>query len=151
MRRVEQEVAADEPMVARQVFRRWAIAIPDHFDETFLAEDGYWHAWDEHRSVSLTSLAISDRHRRRVSAKRILKRIVNLIPIDAEGHLAMPAGLEGWAVTITPVRPARASRAISGIIAVDGSVLVVTITSDDLSWATIVWLSIRRTLTPGDA
>jgi hypothetical protein len=51
---------------------------------------------------------------------------------------------------ITPQQPAHASRAITGIIAVDGTALVATITSDDLSWAAIVWLSLRRGRTPGD-
>ena len=149
--RMDQVVSAPEPMVVRQVFPRWTITIPADFDETFLAEDGYWHAWDERRSVSLTSVAISDRHGRRVSAARILKRIVNLIPVDGDEHLPMPAGLDGWAVTVTTQQPARASRAITGIIAVDGTVLVATITSDDLSWAMAVWLSVRRGRTPGDA
>lgn len=149
--RMDQVVAAAEPMVVRQVFRRWAITIPADFDETFLAEDGYWHAWDERRSVSLTSVAISDRHGRRVSAARILKRIVNLIPVEGGDRLPMPTGLDGWAVIITPEQPARASRAVTGIIAVDGTALIATITSDDLSWAMTVWLSIRRGRTPGDA
>ena len=148
---MDQVVPMAEPMVVRQVFPRWAIAIPADFDETFLAEDGYRHAWDEQRSVSLTSVAISDRHGRRVSAARILKHIVNLIPVDGSDRLPMPAGLDGWAVIITPEPPARASRAITGIIAVDGTTLIATITSDDLSWATIVWLSIRRSRTPGHA
>jgi hypothetical protein len=148
---MDQVVPTAEPMVVRQVFPRWAMTIPVDFDETFRAEDGYWHAWDERRSVSLTSVAISDRHGRRVSAARILKRIVNLIPVEGSDRLPMPAGLDGWAVIITPEPPARASRAITGIIAVEGTALLATITSDDLSWATIVWMSIRRSRTPGNA
>ncbi len=141
-------------MVIRQVFRRWAITIPAAFDETFLAEDGYWHAWDERRSVSLTSMAISDRRGRRVSRAEILEGIVNLIPFDGHDPVPMPPGFEGWAVTITPGQPARASRAITGIIAVDGTAPIATITSDDLAWATIIWLSIgvppRRVTLDGD-
>jgi hypothetical protein len=144
-------VPLEEPMVVRQVFPRWAITIPAEFDETFLAEAGYWHAWDERRSVSLTSLAISDRHGRRVSANLILKHVANLILIEGDECLAMPAGLIGRAVITTREQPARASRAITGIIAIEGTALLATITSDDLSWATIVWLSIRRSRTPGDA
>ena len=55
----------------------------------------------------------------------------------------MPPGLHGWAVVITPPRPARAVSAISGVIAVDGRVLIATITADDLEWAESVWLTIQ--------
>lgn len=90
--------------------------------------------------MSLTSVAIADRRGRPVSARRIVKQV----PAQRGERVAMPAGLPGWAVIVTPPQPARASRAISGIIAADGGLLVATVTSDDLSWATTVWLSIRR-------
>ena len=138
------DVAQAEPMVVRHVFARWSIAIPLDFAESFVAKDEYWHAWDERRSVSLTSLILSDRRGRPVSADRIVKQI----PAERGERVAMPAGLDGWAAVVTPPQPARASRAIAGIIAVNGAVLAATVTSDDLTWATAVWLSIHRRPAP---
>ncbi len=131
-------------MGVRQVFPGWAITVPLAFDEVFLAKDGYWHAWDEHRSVSLTSVAFLDEKGRRPSARRILKKIAKVMPRDAGEGVAAPANLAGWAAVISPAQPARATRAISGIVAVEGRALLATITADDLIWATVVWLSIRR-------
>jgi len=56
----------------------------------------------------------------------------------------MPEGLNGWAVIVAQEQPARASQAILGIVAVDGDLLIATVTADDLAWATDVWRSIRR-------
>lgn len=56
----------------------------------------------------------------------------------------MPTGFDGWALDVEAEQPARASRAISGLIAVDGGVLIATVTADDCDWATGVWWSIRR-------
>ncbi|MGH2513632.1 MAG: hypothetical protein ACRDGQ_13200 [Candidatus Limnocylindrales bacterium] len=151
---MNQNTVHAEPLVVRQVFAQWTIAVPPAFDETFVAKDGYWHAWDAHRSVSLTSLVITDRKGRRISAREILRQIVKVMPKEHGEPVVLPAGLEGWAVTIAAEPSARASRAISGIVAVEGTALVATITADDLSWATDVWLSIRRCRaprTPGDA
>jgi len=41
---------------------------------------------------------------------------------------------------------------LSGMLAAEGRLLIVTITSDDLDWALQVWLSIRThpTHSPGD-
>lgn len=52
--------APTETTVQRRVFEAWSIQVPAAFAETFVDADGYWHAYDEHRSVSLTSLAISE-------------------------------------------------------------------------------------------
>jgi hypothetical protein len=132
--------APAEPTVVRQVFPRWSITIPAALAETFVHEDRYWHAWDDCRSVSLTSLLIADRRKRPVPAGRILERF----PPGPGSRVAMPAGLDGWAIDFAPDQPARASRAISGLIAVDGGVLIATVTADDIAWATGVWWSIRR-------
>ena len=103
-----------ESTVVRQVFAHWSITIPAAFAETFLHEDGYWHAWDDRRSVSLTSVVIADRRKRPVPAGRILERF----QAGPGSPVAMPTGLDGWAVSVAAVQPARASRAISGVIAV---------------------------------
>jgi hypothetical protein len=133
--------AGAEPTIVRQVFPHWSITIPAGFDETFVEKDGYWHAWDAHRSVSLTSVVITDRRGRPVAAHRILKRF----PAEPGERVAMPPGLDGWAVVVAPPQPARASRAISGIVAIDGRVLVATVTAEDRSWAVDVWRSISNT------
>ena len=132
--------AHPEPTVRRQVFPHWSIKIPAAFEQTFVHEDGYWHAWDDRRSVSLTSLVIADDRKRPVPSRRILEQF----PAGPGGRVEMPTGLGGWAVNVAPERPARASRAISGLIAVDGGVLIATVTAEDLAWATGVWRSIRR-------
>ena len=128
-----------EPTVVRQVFPHWSITIPAAFAETIVDKDGYWHAWDAQRSVSLTSLLITDRRGRPVTSRRILKRF----PAELGDRVAMPADLDGWAVVTTQQQPARASRAISGLIAMRGCVLIATMTAEDLAWATGVWHSIR--------
>lgn len=130
-------------VVLRQVFPAWSIEIPPSFDETFISEDGdygYWHAFEERRSVSLTSIVIEERGKP-VSAERILAEIPPLSdgsPVDE-----FPEGLPGWAVTSDAELDARASRILSGMLVVHGRVLLATITTDDLDWARRTWLSIR--------
>lgn len=130
-----------EPVVARQVFETWSIEIPLTFAETFVREDSYWHAWDRNRSVSLTSIVVTD-GKRPVAARRLLRR---LPPSNGDPVKALPPGLDGWAVVIDAPQPARATRALTGMLFVDGRVLLATVTADDMAWARSVWLSIRRT------
>jgi hypothetical protein len=98
--------------------------------------------------VSLTSLTLTDEGRT-VSPDLIARQIPVL---DGEVVDALPSGLLGQAVTADAPQPARASRMLSGMLAADGRLLIVTITSDDLNWALRVWLSIRTypTHSPGD-
>ena len=128
-----------EPTVVRQVFPHWSITIPAAFAETIVDKDGYWHAWDAQRSVSLTSLLITDRRGQPVTSRRILKRF----PTEPGDRVAMPPELDGWAVVYTQQQPARGPRAISGLIAMRGCVLIATMTAEDLAWAAGVWHSIR--------
>jgi hypothetical protein len=127
-----------EPTVIRQVFALWSIRIPASFEETFVHGDDYWHAWDADRSVSLTSIVVTDRGRP-VGPGELLRTFP---PLTGD-PVATPPGLVGWAVAAPAVQPARASRAISGVIATDGRLLLVTITGDDPNWTTATWLSIR--------
>jgi hypothetical protein len=129
-----------EPASRRRVFPQWSISIPEAFQETFDFEGNYWHAWDRTRSVSLTSLILTDRKGRRVRAREILATM----PRGRGEPVSMPAGLSGWATIIKTDRDARASRAVSGIVVVDGAVLIATVTSDDVDWAKRVWHSIER-------
>jgi hypothetical protein len=128
-----------EPTVERRVFEAWSIEVPAAFAETFVDADCYWHAYDEHRSVSLTSFVISE-ERDPVSASRILQQAP---PLDGSPVDHVPRGLQGRAATGAAPQPARASQLLSGLLATDGRLLVVTVTSDDLEWARRVWLSIR--------
>lgn len=137
-----------DPTVERQVFPSWSIRVPATFDETFVDADGYWHGHDPHRSVSLTSIVITER-RTPVTAGRILQQVAPALkgaPVER-----LPPGLLGRAVTCPASQPARASRVLSGVLATDGRVLLVTVTSDDLEWAQRVWLSIRSHPAPLDS
>lgn len=126
--------------IRRRVFPSWSIEIPSSFRETFIEDGGYWHAYDEDRSISLTSLQVSDR-RQSVPALAVLRRMP---PSEGEPVDALPSGLLGWAVTADADPSARASRYLSGMLATDGHVLLATITSDDDAWRLATWLSIQR-------
>lgn len=129
-----------EHTVIRRIFPAWSVEIPISFAETFVDEDSYWHAYDAHRSVSLTSVRLTDK-RGPVTARMIVRE---LPPMDGTPVEALPFGLVGRAVTFGAVQPARASRVLSGMLAADGRLLIVTITSEDLDWAQQIWLSIRH-------
>ncbi len=126
----------------RQVFGSWSVEVPASFEETFIEKDSYWHAWDETRSVSLTSLIIEDKHGRPVGADAINRSMVMLLEGNAVD--GAPSGLIGRAVTASAIQPARASQMLQGMIAERGRVLLVTVTSDDLLWARELWMSIRH-------
>jgi hypothetical protein len=126
----------------RRVFQAWSITLPESFSETFVAEESYWHAWDEHRSVSLTSVVVTDK-RRPVSAAALVRDLIREMPGDGTAIEDVPAGLQGQAWVAPAIPPARASTALTGLLAVEGRILLATITSDDLDWARETWLSIR--------
>lgn len=121
------------------MFPHWAVTVPAALAETFVTDDSYWHAWDEHRSVSLTSVVFTDKRGRLAPGRKLLRRLPKL-PGEP---VAMPPGFSGHATFGPATQPARASSALSGLIVVDGYVLIVTVTSDDRAWATRVWESIR--------
>lgn len=128
-----------EATITRRVFAAWSITIPASMEETFVDEDGYWHAWDAHRSISLGSVLLTERGKP-VRAKRILRRM----PPPAGSVVVPPPGLLGWAVEVDTIPPARASRAVQGCVFAQGRALVATVTSEDIAWAAGVWLSIRE-------
>ena len=131
--------------VVRHVFPAWSIHIPPSFDETFLTEPDYWHAWDEDRSVSLSSVVVDDGR-----GPAPAGQLVDQMPRPHEGTPVdvLPAGLLGWAVVAEADPTSRATRALSGILAVDGRLLLAPITSDDPAWIRSTWLSIRYHETP---
>ena len=136
--------ASTEPTVERRVFEAWSIEVPAAFTETFVDADDYWHGHDERRSVSLSSFVVSE-ERDPVRASRILRQAP---PLDGSPVDQVPPGLLGRAATCAAPEPARASQLLSGLLATDGHLLLVTVTSDDLEWARRVWLSIRGHAVP---
>jgi hypothetical protein len=130
--------------IERRVFPAWSIAIPPSFSETYVADEGYWHAWNVDHSVSLSSFAVDD-ERGRIPAAQILRQ---LPPLDGTPVDVLPRGLLGRAVEADAVPPAKASRTLSGMLAADGRALLVTITSDDMEWARRTWRSIRHVPLP---
>lgn len=126
-------------MVARRVFPGWSICIPRSFQEVFQEEDAYWHAWDVRRSVSLTSFLMLDE----TGPVEQGALAAVLEPSETAAREELPAGLAGWATDGPAVQPARARRALSGMLATDGRVLLVTITHNNLDWARKILQSIR--------
>jgi hypothetical protein len=126
-------------MVTRRVFETWSIDTPASLEETFIAEDGYWHAYGPDRSISLTSIVLTDGDRP-VPAGEIVK----VLPRPKGTPVSeLPDGLPGWAVLGKAPPSARASRILQGMLASRGRVLLATITADDPAWAKTIWLSIR--------
>lgn len=128
-----------ERTIVRHVFPHWSITVPATLQETFVEQESYWRAWDLRRSVSLTSMVLTDRRGRPIPAHKILKQF----PAERGRRVGAPPGLTGWATVITQPQPARAPQAISGMVARDGGLLIGTVTADDLAWAERVWGSIR--------
>jgi hypothetical protein len=131
--------AETDVMIVRRVFPSWSVAIPATMRETFVEPDQYWHAWDAHRSVSLTSTVLTDPRGRPIPPRRILETV----PPPPGEAIRLPKGLIGWAVIVQQPAPARASTAISGLIARRGGCLLATVTADDLAWAERVWCTIK--------
>jgi hypothetical protein len=128
--------------IRRRPFPSWSIELPRAFRETFVDESpGHWHAYDSNHSVSLTSMQLSDPSGSPVPARSVLRRF--RAP-RGEAIDVLPAGFAGWRVFAQADADARASRRLSGILATDGHVLILTITSDDDAWTRKVWLSICR-------
>ncbi len=125
--------------MAQQVFPSWSTAIPSSLAQTFLEEDGYWHAWDGHRSVSLSSFTLMDGDQP-VPAGMIVRQIP---PGHGVRVRRLPPDLVGWGIEAKAVQPAPASWTLSGVLAADGRVLLATITSDDIEWSRETWRSIR--------
>ena len=132
---------APERSVVRRVFATWSIEIPESFEEAFVDDGSYWHAFSERRSVSLTSMQIMD-GKRSVRAAEIMSKMG--AEIRGEPVAEGPDGVLWRAAIQKAPKSSRASRLLSGLIASDGRVLLVTITSDELDWARRVWRSIRR-------
>ena len=135
--------------MARQAFETWWIGVPWGFDERWIAEGGYWHAWDRRRSVSVSSTVITDEGGRPVTAAEMVDRFAGVV--QGEPIAEAPDGLAARATVVRTEPGSIASRALTGFVAVDGRVLIATITSDDLEWAVRIWRSISYRPAPIEA
>lgn len=135
---------AAEATIVRRAFEAWSIEMPASFEELFVEEDGYWHGYDEHRSISITSMIVTDDHGP-VNAGRLLRQFRADQAGMPQGQpvVEVPPGLRGWASICKAPQSSRAARMLSGMLFSDGRVLITTITSNDLDWARATWLSIR--------
>jgi hypothetical protein len=68
-------------VVERRVFEAWSIEIPSRFAETFVEEDAYWHAWTSDRSVSLTSMLLTDRRGRPMPFDELTRELDRIDPL----------------------------------------------------------------------
>src|SRR5690242_8293905 len=91
----------------RRVFPAWSIDVPPGFDEEFIREDQYWHAWTFDASISLTSMVLCDDDGP-VAAPRILEQLALAFPKPWIEDL--PDGLAGYARIAPSEPPARAGR-----------------------------------------
>jgi hypothetical protein len=129
----------------RRVFPAWSIDVPPGWEETFLEDDQYWHAWTDDASISLTSIALAD-DRGPVPAALILEQLAPAFPKPWIEDL--PEGLPGYARIAVTDPPARAGHFVQGLTATAGRALLATITSDDLDWARSIWRSLRAREAP---
>src|SRR5919204_5838439 len=109
---------AAERMVVRRVFETWSIEVPAAFDETFVEEDSYWHAYDEHRSVSLTSMIVNDSE----GPVRAESMVAIFPGLEGEPVDERPPAVLGCAVASDATQPARAARCLQGVLFVDGRI-----------------------------
>jgi hypothetical protein len=135
-----ERAAARELIGFRQVFETWWIGIPVGFEETWVDDGGYWHAWDADRSVSMSSTVLREPDGRAVATGDLEEHLAPML--DGEPIDDVPPDLVARATVIDTVPPSRASRAVTGWVVAEGRVLIATITSDDLDWARETWRSI---------
>ena len=147
-RRAVEREAAWEVTTFRQVFETWWIEVPLGFEETWVDEGGYWHAWDAHRSVSLSSTVLTEPDGRPADAAEVAEWLASGPMLEGEPIDDAPPGMLARATIIHTDPDSRASRAITGWVAVDGRVLIATVTSDDLDWARETWRSIGYRAAP---
>jgi hypothetical protein len=139
----------DAIWVHTQVFPSWSVTVPRSLaviDPTTAVERGYWHARDEQRSVSLTSLILVDVEQGDpVPASEIIDIAAGQILPRGRKVTDGPQGLLSRAVHAKGGGVGPASRRLQGLIAADGIALLVTISSDDEAWCRRVWMSVRHT------
>jgi hypothetical protein len=131
-----------ETATRRRAFPSWSVEVPAAFEETFVQEgEGYWHAWDRTRSVSLTSVRLTDGDNDVPADALVSQMRPGLGPLREIDE--RPPGLIGCIGKGKAPKGSRAGTLISGFLAIDGCILILTITSDDLAWASSVLRSIQ--------
>ena len=136
----DRRAARREPLAYRQVFETWWIGVPFGFEETWVDEGSYWHAWDGHRSISMSSTRILQDDGQPVPAAELIAQLGEML--EGEPVVDLPPGLDARATTIVVEPPTRATRALTGYVVADGRALLTTITSDALDWAKSIWRTI---------
>lgn len=140
--------APDTAWIHTQVFPSWSVTLPRSLQvlDPELAEDeGYWHARDDHRSVSMTSVLIVDSATAQpIDGAAIIGRLATALLPRGRRIKDTPAGLVSRAVYATGIGSELADHALQGVVAADGVALITTITSDDEAWCRRVWASIRH-------
>jgi hypothetical protein len=139
----------DTIWVHTQVFPSWTVDIPRSLipiDPRTAADESYWHARDEHRSVSISSMTLFDTAAGiPVPGSLIVKTVAAQVLPRGRRIKETPAGLPSRAVYAKGLGSRVAEHALQGIVAAEGVVLIATITSDDEAWCRRVWSSIRHT------
>ena len=140
--------APDAIWVQTQVFPHWSVTVPRSLtviDPDSAEDEGYWHARDEHRSVSMTSYLLVDAATLEpVPATQIFDKLAAQVLPDGRSVTDQPDGLLARAVIADDIGSSVASQALQGVVAADGVALITTITSDDEAWCRRVWNSIRH-------
>jgi hypothetical protein len=131
---------ADEPLRV-QVTPTWSIAIPRDFKRVDNGDS--WQAFDQHRSVYLSSLSIGDSDGHSTTPTDISELGARVLGKDiADGIVERGAGrLRGQAA----VHSTSAGLELKGFVATEGRVAVCVIHADDVrfkAWAIDVWKSI---------
>lgn len=138
----------DAIWVHTQVFPSWSITVPRSLvviEPQSEVDDQYWHARDEHRSVSMTSLRVFDASDAApIDASLIIGRVAGQLLPRGRSIKDQPEGLPARAVYAKRAGSGVAAHALQGIVAADGVVLITTITSDDEAWCRRVWTSIKH-------
>jgi hypothetical protein len=139
----------DAVWVHTQVFPSWSVTVPRSLtvtDPECAEDEGYWHARDAHRSVSLTSLLVVDASNAEpIPASMIIGNVAARVLPRGRRIQDVPAGLPSRAVYAKVAGSQVAAHALQGLVAAEGVALVATITSDDEAWCRKVWMSIRHT------
>jgi hypothetical protein len=124
-------------------YPQWSITLPTDLWTAVCSIETGWHARDDHRSVSLSSIGLTERGRP-IPADRIAAQIGTGFLPRGQTVPDQPDGLAARAVFAPVVPPTVASRALMGVVMADGWLLVTTITADDEAWCRRVWRSIKH-------
>ena len=108
----------DAVWVQTQVFPHWSVTVPRSLtvlDPDSAEDEGYWHARDEHRSVSMTSYLLVDAATMEpVPADQIFDRLAERLLPDGRAVADQPDGMLSRAVIADDIGSSVASQALQG-------------------------------------